>query len=195
MKSIPRRLSRALAIGGGLAAIAALAVTAQDRPDRAPPGLPGLDAPEIFAKIDTDGDDRVTREEARAFRAVQFAQADRDGDGVVTRDELAASQRARIEAQLRERARRRAEATSGRMMARLDRDGDGSLTAEEMTAPGADGLFAMADRDGDGVVTRRETRKLRHSFRRPARHLHRDERLEGPFHRRHRLFEDRTDQE
>ncbi|MEL6235743.1 MAG: EF-hand domain-containing protein [Pseudomonadota bacterium] len=192
-----KRALRSVFAAGGVVALAALAVAAQDRIATERSDMPGLFGPDVFAQIDRDGDGVVTTEEADAFRAEQFAQADANTDGQVTRDELAAFHRARIEARLLERARRMAEMASARMMTRLDTDGDGQISAEEMTSPEADRMFALVDRDGDGAITRRETRELRHRIRRHreewphrlrARHRH-------PHHERHRRphrgFEDR----
>ena len=142
---------------------------------------------------DTDGDQRISREEFLARHLQRFDRGDQNRDGTVTGDEMQAAH-----------AARRAE-IRGRMFDRLDADSDGSISRAEFEAQAgqregrrgdhhrrgrrgwghvevaADGVtraeaearatarFARMDADGDGYVTaadREARRERRHGARR-----------------------------
>ncbi len=93
-----------------------------------------------FAELDTDGDGRVTREEAASHRGAMFGRADTDGDGAVSEAEFIEAGKKRVEARLK------------RHFARLDDDGDGAITPDEFGGRRGH-FFDRMDADGDGVVT------------------------------------------
>jgi Ca2+-binding EF-hand superfamily protein len=101
-----------------------------------------------FAELDTDGDGRVTREEAASHRAAMFGRADTNGDGAVS------------EAEFIEVGRKRVEARQKKHFARLDKDGDGAVTPDEFGGR-HDHFFDRMDADGDGVVTLDEAKAAR----------------------------------
>lgn len=78
---------------------------------------------QMFERLDTDKDGKVTKAEFGTAHAARFKAADKDGDGFVTKEEFAAyglSLRGEF---------------VDRMFARLDKNGDGKLTADEMKSP------------------------------------------------------------
>ncbi|TDK22984.1 hypothetical protein E2F46_12595 [Luteimonas aestuarii] len=83
---------------------------------------------EYLAKMDTDGDGRVSLPEYLDWMSYAFDQMDRNGDGVLTADELPGGKGAAItrevhRARLAERFRKQ------------DANGDGYLDARELAAP------------------------------------------------------------
>ncbi len=97
----------------------------------------------MFERYDTDGDNKIGRQEFEEARTARFATADADGDGGVTMQEFMAYAEARRVDRL----------TS--MFEQLDIDDDGVLIAEELDRR-SDAMFTLMDRDGDGVVTQDE---------------------------------------
>lgn len=101
------------------------------------PGGPGGGPADMLARLDADGDGKLTRAEF----AAPFAMLDRDGNGVIDTSEMPAG------------------GPGGGRLARLDTDGDGKLTRAEFEAP-----FARLDRDGDGVASQAEMAAIRARF-------------------------------
>lgn len=83
---------------------------------------------DYLAKIDTDGDGRVSQAEYLAWMGYAFEKMDRDGDGVLSPSELPG---ARGKPVTREEHRRRLV----ERFRRQDVDGDGYLDAKELAAP------------------------------------------------------------
>lgn len=102
----------------------------------------------IMAMVDSDGDGKITRAEADAFRDSQMAKFDTDGDGSLNADEYIA---------MREDFRRQM------MQARFksqDENGDGKLSKEEL-GDRVDRMFEWMDRNDDGVIEGDEMRPHR----------------------------------
>lgn len=83
---------------------------------------------DYLARMDTDGDSRVSPAEYVAWMGYAFEQMDRDGDGVLATAELPGGKGKPIT--LVEHRRRLAE-----RFARQDANGDGYLDARELAAP------------------------------------------------------------
>ena len=83
---------------------------------------------DYLARMDTDGDGRVSPAEYVAWMGYAFERMDRDGDGVLATAELPGGKGKPIT--LEEHRRRLAE-----RFARQDADGDGYLDARELAAP------------------------------------------------------------
>lgn len=83
---------------------------------------------DYLARMDADGDGRVSLAEYQDWMSYAFDAMDRDGDGVLAGDELPGKRGAPL---TRARHRERLAATFGRQ----DRDRDGFLSASELAAP------------------------------------------------------------
>jgi hypothetical protein len=150
-----------LAIGG-----AALFAGVADA--RSPAGGAGMGAGmgpgggAAFAKIDANGDGKITPEEFKAFEDSRMATLDANGDGFVTQDELTAAAEARRAQAMAERQAQR----FAMLLKRADTNGDGKLSTEELATfmnsrsrgpqVGENGLPRGWDLNGDGVVTQDE---------------------------------------
>lgn len=86
------------------------------------------DAGDYLARMDADGDDRVSLAEYQAWMGYAFDAMDRDHDGVLSPAELPGGRGAAL---TREAHRARLAAT----FARQDRNRDGFLDAAELAAP------------------------------------------------------------
>jgi hypothetical protein len=115
----PHPAGARLAVAGAALALAlcAMPATAQVR-----------DAAAYLARMDADGDGRVSLAEYQDWMGYAFARMDRDGDGVLAAHELPGGRGAPV----RLAAHRAALAAA---FARQDRDGDGYLDAAELAAP------------------------------------------------------------
>ncbi|TDK25961.1 hypothetical protein E2F46_04970 [Luteimonas aestuarii] len=119
------------------------------------------------ARLDTDGDGRLSRAEVEAARTGRdgknrllenFESIDTNRDGHLTRAELRAwheRQRPQREAQMRERFEQR--------FAEADLNGDGRLSRVEVDEkmPRLSKRFAWLDENGDGFLSREELRPQR----------------------------------
>ena len=108
-----------------------------------------------FGKLDTNGDQMITLEEAQAAKAERlierFSQIDTNGNGEVTKDEM------------REHHKQRKSERRDKREA-MDANGNGSISLAEATAGGADKLvkhFEKIDRDGNGEITRKEMKHMK----------------------------------
>jgi len=117
---------------------------------------PALAAGQSGAKLDANGDGKVTQSEFQAGRSAQMLALDADRDGKLSRAEFATLR----EEQAKAKRQRRAD----RMWAHLDTDKDGALSRSEM-----DGLlsqrFKRMDTDKDGTLSAAELKSGKHRMK------------------------------
>jgi len=139
----------------GLLAAALLPSLALAKPSGATPGKKG----QAFSKLDSNGDQIVTLQEAEAAGAKRlienFNAVDSDGSGGLTQTEM----RDRAKQQMQERQARRAA---------MDADGNGLISKDEAANAGAKKLvehFDTVDGNGDGELGQTEMKEMRKVMR------------------------------
>lgn len=115
---------------------------------------PEARAAQFFAKLDTDGDGKVSREEFPG-NDEKFARVDANGDGFITPDEMAGrgGNQGRVGGQQANPQQR-----WNAMLERFDTDGDGAISAEEFEGP--EQVFKALDQDEDGKITQEEALRM-----------------------------------
>lgn len=103
-----------------------------------------------LAKVDTDGNGKISKAEAEAAREAHFKSADVDGNGSVSLEEFEAM------------AERRRKMMLKRKFERSDKNNDGVLTSDELGSRRG-GHFEKMDKDGDGEISEDE-RKAAHKM-------------------------------
>ena len=121
---------------------------------------PGHMRGELFDKLDTNKDGKVTLAEAKAGEKVRFASIDANKDGRLTTQELEAhhaAMRAQHEKNDPKAAAGRADhkGRGAHFFSKIDANGDGAIDATESAAT-AEKMFSRMDDNGDGVVTKDE---------------------------------------
>jgi Ca2+-binding EF-hand superfamily protein len=128
-------------IGGALAlGLTSAAVAGKSHHDR------GGHKQAIFGMMDADGDGKITRAEADAYRDDRMAKFDTDGNGSLNPDEYIA---------MMEDFRRQMMLVK---FNRSDADGDGVLSKDEVGSR-ADRMFQHMDRNDDGVIEQDEMKR------------------------------------
>jgi Ca2+-binding EF-hand superfamily protein len=110
----------------------------------------------LLARLDTNQDGKITKEEGEAARDRLFARLDKNSDGAIDGMEIDRARKAIID---------RATLIETRMSSqwlRMDKDGDGKVSALEFEQRSM--VFDLADRNGDGTITQDEIDFLRGLF-------------------------------
>ncbi len=102
---------------------------------------------DMFKRMDTNGDKKVTSTEHAQFAETTFRQSDADSDGQVSAAECESAQ-----AKHDKKIDKQATATHMRL---VDTDGNGQISQMEHTAH-AKSAFTRADKNNDGVLTEDE---------------------------------------
>jgi Ca2+-binding EF-hand superfamily protein len=143
------------------------------KPDDAPkqplgagaaPGRPGVAFPfnpkEIFARMDTNKDGKLGKDEVRGPLTENFARADADGDGTISEEEFGKASAAAF-------AGRRPDAAGAAPVARdpkeleelftrADANSDGKITKDEVPEDRREGFARMLERVGGDSVTKEQ---------------------------------------
>lgn len=136
------------------AALLAISPAASVAAERLLTAISGAMVERKFAELDSNGDGRLTAEEAG--KVPWFKRLDLNGDGVLTLAESREAVAAATQGAGRKTARPVGQAGSpGEIFKAADRNGDGKVTADELTRPE---LFKQLDQNGDGAITLEESR-------------------------------------
>ncbi|MFP4062174.1 MAG: EF-hand domain-containing protein [Halochromatium sp.] len=138
----------ALAIAGTFAASSALAQ--EDAPAEPKP------AEAFIQQLDTDGDGKVSLDEALAPQKPRFAETDADGDGFISVEEAGEAFNAQVPAEMLEAMKERGMPDPGETFVKnLDQNDDGKVDASEFERPTVES-FQRMDADDDGFATKEE---------------------------------------
>lgn len=137
----------ALAIAGTFVTGSALAQEA------APAGTEAKPADAFIQQLDTDGDGKVSLEEALAPQKPRFTETDTDGDGFISVEEAGTAFNEQVPAEMLEAMKERGMPDPGETFVKnLDQDDDGQVSLEEFEQPTRDS-FQRMDADDDGVAS------------------------------------------
>lgn len=142
----------------GLGTAGVMAQEGGDRPEgRGPrpggPGGPGQGRPdpaELLARLDQDGNGKISRDEVPGRMAQRFDQLDKNSDGYLTKDELARRGGPRGQGGGRP--------DPAEMFNRLDKNTDGKVTRDEAPERMAQ-HFDELDKNSDGALTPDELKR------------------------------------
>ena len=104
----------------------------------------------LLARYDSDGDERITREEFDRKRRADFDLTDDDDDGWISQEEYLAEFEDRLDRHMAEN-RKESVQQSRRRFDALDADENGTMTFAEYQTSGH-GIFSRWDTDGNGYV-------------------------------------------
>jgi hypothetical protein len=110
------------------------------------------------AKMDANGDGKVSLQEMQARKVAKAMRFDSNGDGRLTKAEYSATMMKRYEAKGMDAAR--AQAKISKLFAKADLNGDGFLSADEIKQATAR-RFAKMDANGSGYIPATNTHRQR----------------------------------
>lgn len=110
------------------------------------------------AKMDTNGDGKVSLQEMQAKKVAKTMRFDSNGDGRLTKAEYSATMMKRFEAKGMDAAR--AQAKIDKLFAKTDLNGDGFISPDEIKQATAR-RFAKIDSDGSGYIPATSTHRPR----------------------------------
>jgi len=117
---------------------------------------PASPADAFMKQLDTNGDGKVTLDEAKTPQASQFKENDKNGDGVITADEASEAFKARVPEEMLKAMQDRGMPDPGETFVKnLDKNGDGKVDQQEFEGPTAES-FARMDKNGDGSASKDE---------------------------------------
>jgi Ca2+-binding EF-hand superfamily protein len=107
-------------------------------------------------QLDTDGDGKVSLDEALAPQGPRFAEADRDSDGAITAAEAGESFKEQVPPEMLEAMKERGMPDPGETFVKnLDKNNDGKVDQSEFQQPTVE-AFKRMDTDGDGFASKEE---------------------------------------
>jgi len=129
-------------------------------------GLPafGSEAEDMFKRMDTDGNGKVTAVEHAQFSENQFKQTDTNYDGQVSAAECEAA-----DAAYHKKDKVDAKATAAHIR-QVDTDGNGQISSTEAAAF-ARSAFAKADKNGDQVLSEDEVEQAHKEMKKEIKEL------------------------
>ena len=113
----------------------------------------GEDKDKHFAKMDANGDGRVTRAEHASAAKQMFTDCDANADGRITAAEMDKTM-----AKMHGDKYDKNDKSSAEKIQMMDKNNDGQLTASEHDA-GAEMMFSKMDTDSDGSLTMAEVKE------------------------------------
>ncbi len=147
-------------LGVSLMALQAYPAHAQDSASSKPEGRHGS----MMQKIDTNEDGTISAEESSAAAKARFAKMDADGDGKITKADFEAHKQEWAAEHGTEHSAE--DRNHPRMMHRfeeMDSDKDGALTEDEVMAR-SEARHKKLDADGNGEGTKGEAQSMKEKF-------------------------------
>lgn len=114
----------------------------------------------MLARIDTNGDGKISKAENRAAAEARFARMDRDGDGTIVAGERGMGKGKWKRGEGKHMGRPGGGKSPAMAMKGIDTDGDGVITRAEFDAHSAK-RFARLDTNGDGRIDAAEMQAQR----------------------------------
>lgn len=138
------------ALVSALAATPALLLAQEE-----PAGATGP-ADAFIGQLDSDGDGKVSLDEAVAPQKSRFAETDANGDGMLDATEAGTAFKAQVPAEMLQAMEERGMPDPGETFVKnLDKNGDGMVDPSEFEQPTAES-FKQMDTDGDGFASKGE---------------------------------------
>jgi len=136
------------ALVGGLAS--SLVMAQDPQPATASP------ADAFVGQLDSDGDGKISLDEAVAPQKARFSETDANGDGMLSAEEAGTAFKAQVPPEMIEAMEERGMPDPGETFVKnLDQNEDGQVDPSEFEQP-TEASFKQMDTDGDGFATKDE---------------------------------------